>query len=150
MKQKFNTVLKICNWKKIVIGIAPICALVLESLLVEGKTSEKSLIGIKKCSALYWTIFSLYFALSIVLAYLAYYVVKKSNEETRINDIFPFKISPLKLECLGMATGLIAGLFGIGGGVLINPILLQLGYDAEMSGATAIGLVFMSTICSAG
>ncbi len=54
---------------------------------------------------------------------------------------------PLELAVVGTAAGLFSGLFGVGGGVIMVPLLvLWLGYDERRATATSLGaIVFIAT-----
>lgn len=55
----------------------------------------------------------------------------------------------LKLAAIGIAAGAFSGLFGVGGGVLVVPLLLWwLAYDARV--ATATSLAAIAVIATAG
>lgn len=54
----------------------------------------------------------------------------------------------LKLSLLAYATGVIAGTLGIGGGLVLNPVLLMLGLDVEVTTACCNLMVFASSISS--
>jgi uncharacterized membrane protein YfcA len=50
--------------------------------------------------------------------------------------------------CLGFFGGFLAGAFGLGGGVIFNPILLTLGMPPKVASASGAYLIFFSKISS--
>jgi uncharacterized membrane protein YfcA len=49
----------------------------------------------------------------------------------------------LQLATIGIVAGAFSGLFGVGGGVVLVPLLLWwLGYDAQAAGATSLAAIF--------
>jgi len=58
---------------------------------------------------------------------------------------------PLKLEAIGTAAGLFSGLFGVGGGTVIVPLLmLWLGYgEREATGTSLAAIVFIAGFAAA-
>lgn len=58
---------------------------------------------------------------------------------------------PLKLAAIGTAAGLFSGLFGVGGGSVIVPLLvLWLGYDERSATATSLAaIVFIAAFAAA-
>ncbi len=57
----------------------------------------------------------------------------------------------LKLAAIGMAAGVFSGLFGVGGGVVMVPLLvLWLGYDTRAATATSLAaIVFIAGFAAA-
>ena len=53
-----------------------------------------------------------------------------------------------KLLLLGFFGGFLAGAFGLGGGVIFNPILLTMGLPPQVAGACSLFLVCFSKIAS--
>ena len=53
-----------------------------------------------------------------------------------------------KLLMLGFFGGFLAGAFGLGGGVIFNPILLTMGLPPQVAGACSLFLVCFSKIAS--
>ena len=47
-------------------------------------------------------------------------------------------ISPVLLICIGFSIGLIAGIYGIGGGIIAVPVLIFIGIPTEIAVVTAI------------
>jgi uncharacterized membrane protein YfcA len=74
--------------------------------------------------------------------------VKYGNINIVASDIIFTKNNILKLVCLGFFGGLLAGAFGLGGGVIFNPILLTMGLPPQVAGANSLYLVCFSKIAS--
>lgn len=49
---------------------------------------------------------------------------------------------------LGFMGGILAGILGLGGGVIFNPFLLQMGIPPQVAGACSLFMVFFSKIGS--
>jgi uncharacterized membrane protein YfcA len=64
------------------------------------------------------------------------------------SDIIPVGSVLIKLLFLGFFGGFVAGAFGLGGGVVFNPILLSLGMPPRVSSATGAYLITFSKISS--
>jgi hypothetical protein len=82
-----------------------------------------------------------YFLLSVLLIVLAMFTIfikKKVNPKSPPIDTFSF----LSMFAIGFALGLISGTFGIGGGIILAPILLLTGL-ADSKQAAALATVFI-------
>lgn len=64
------------------------------------------------------------------------------------NDIIYNVTNVTKLVSLGFLGGFFAGAFGLGGGVIYNPILLTMGLPPTVSGACSLFLVCYSKVAS--
>ena len=64
------------------------------------------------------------------------------------SDIIPEKSVLIKLLLLSFFGRFVAGAFGLGGGVIFNPILLSLGMPPIVSSATGAYLITFSKISS--
>ncbi|KAM0827808.1 hypothetical protein ACQ4PT_067954 [Festuca glaucescens] len=118
-----------------------------------GDKHGKGVIKIKPCGIAYWlvTIFQVPFA----VAFTAYIVYAKRNKQGRHDDedgkeanSFVTKtetLPPLALPLAAFVTGSLSGLFGIGGGLLLNPVLLQIGIPPQTAAATSS---FMVLFCA--
>jgi len=97
--------------------------------------SRTSPIGVTMCSGAYWaTQAAFYIFLGIVLWYAI--VLMRSEQLLKIKygrigmsdtDIIFNTKEITKLLMLGFFGGFLAGAFGLGGGVIFNPILLTMG-----------------------
>ncbi|KAK4492063.1 hypothetical protein RD792_002857 [Penstemon davidsonii] len=125
--------------------------------LFRGNKYGQGIIHIKACGKLYWIISSVQIPLTIIFTAWILCTKKKlnkdasSHQQLEINEvesrnrssdnfIFPF---------MALLTGILGGLFGVGGGMLISPLLLQMGIEPEVTAATCSFMVFFSSSMSA-
>ena len=94
----------------------------------------KSILGLSPCdggSFIFLVVFS------IIIGLVSFYSYKKLKKERELKEYsdYPLDTSDLKWNakvCIKLAaisgfTGMAAGIFGLGGGLIYNPILLSLG-----------------------
>lgn len=121
---------------------------------IRGSRNFHSIFGINFCSGLYWAVSMLILAILIAIAiYSGYlminkYVVKiKIGYDFDLNDLKWKKSMILIVSSSGFIAGLAAGVIGVGGGLVMNPVMLRLGLRPEVSTATSSFMVlFTSTI----
>jgi uncharacterized membrane protein YfcA len=51
-----------------------------------------------------------------------------------------------KLLAIGLASGLFGALFGVGGGIVIVPLLLLIGLDQRRASATSLAAILVSSV----
>lgn len=64
-------------------------------------------------------------------------------------DIAQSRIPPLPLILLGIVAGYLSGLFGVGGGVIVVPILLLLGLDQRIAVGSSVAAILPTAIVGA-
>ena len=130
-------------------------SLVLLNLAVPTR-SRPSPIGLKLCSAGYWALQIGFIAFCGLAALLSIYIVKK-EQNLKIkygkvgmtdSDIIFTSRNVIILVSLGFFGGFLAGAFGLGGGVIYNPILLTMGMPPTVAGACSLFLVCYSKVAS--
>ncbi|CAM0883287.1 unnamed protein product [Alopecurus aequalis] len=139
-------------WKDVaVLLVVWLCFFLLHVFI--GDKHGKGMIGIKPCGKAYWliTISQVPFA----VAFTAYIIYAKRNkhlvddhEDGKAPNSFVAKTEILPAIALPLAafvTGSLSGLFGIGGGLLLNPVLLQIGIPPQTAAATSS---FMVLFCA--
>ncbi|KAM0952329.1 putative transmembrane protein TauE [Dioscorea sansibarensis] len=122
-----------------------------------GNKDGQSIIHIKPCAVGYWLITLSQIPLAIgFTAYILYARHRLCNEDhhedKRIKNIVgqngistqPKFIFPVA----ALLSGIIGGLLGIGGGLLINPVLLQIGVPPQRTAATTCFMVLFSSSLS--
>uniref|UniRef100_A0A0E0JPN4 Sulfite exporter TauE/SafE family protein n=1 Tax=Oryza punctata TaxID=4537 RepID=A0A0E0JPN4_ORYPU len=138
-------------WKDVLVLVTVwLCFFVLHVFI--GDKHGKGMIRIEPCGVAYWliTLSQVPFAVAFT-AYIIYAKRKKqvlhnqedgkANPESTKMDTLPTLLFPLA----AFVTGALSGLFGIGGGVLLNPVLLQIGIPPQTAAATSS---FMVLFCA--
>ncbi|XP_073014161.1 sulfite exporter TauE/SafE family protein 1-like [Typha latifolia] len=142
-------------WKDLVVLVMVwVCFFMLHVFI--GDKHGKGLVRIKPCGVAYWliTLSQIPFAIAFT-AYIIY--VKKnpqSQNDQQANDktiVGRNKKKPVPVFVFPLAallTGVMSGLFGIGGGLLLNPALLQIGVPPQTAAATSTFMVLFSSSMS--
>ncbi|KAL5972818.1 hypothetical protein ACLOJK_039624 [Asimina triloba] len=111
-----------------------------------------SVLGIKACGAGYWIVSSLQIPLAVV--FTAFVLYQKDSPHSPSNQreaATPPRIEPwskVVFPVMALLSGVLGGLFGIGGGMLINPVLLQMGIPPQITAATSSFMVLFSSSMS--
>ncbi|XP_022139835.1 sulfite exporter TauE/SafE family protein 5-like [Momordica charantia] len=123
--------------------------------LLRGNRYGRSLIPIETCGTAYWILSSLQVPVAIGFTL---WILHKQNSPQPENS--PQKeleeerpaVEPSKkliFPLMALLAGILGGMFGIGGGMLISPFLLQVGIVPEVTAATCSFMVFFSATMSA-
>ncbi|XVF87643.1 hypothetical protein PTKIN_Ptkin18bG0136700 [Pterospermum kingtungense] len=131
-------------WKKLVaLLMVWFCFFVI--YLFRGNRYGQGIIQMEACGVGYWTLTLCQIPLAI--AFTAWILHRKeviachgSNKQGVNKLIFPL---------MALMAGGLGGVFGIGGGMLISPLLLQVGVSPEVTAATCSFMVFFSSTMSA-
>lgn len=127
------------------------------SLLIEGSRLIPSIIGISQCSIIYW--FLLIFS-GFGFLYLSIYnrekvrmeflekkeldITYSNTREEQISDL-----SNKNIYIFGFFTGALSSFIGIGGGVILTPYMLNMGFSPKMSTSTInLLIIFLSASSS--
>ncbi len=149
---------KLFRWDKFKFMILAYVTMIILTFL-KGSDHFKSFIGVKmylennfRCSASYWSLYFLYLPIAVLITY---YSAKQIQSETlyRIEIGFPYdnhdimwnKGMLFKYPIYGFFAGLTAGLVGIGGGLIIGPLLIELGINPIISTSTSNFLVLFTS-----
>ncbi|GMI93341.1 hypothetical protein like AT1G61740 [Hibiscus trionum] len=131
-------------WKKLVVLVMVWFSFFIVYLL-RGNSYGQGIIPMKPCGVGYWAL-SL-FQIPLAIGFTAWILCHKepityqgSNKQGVNKLIFPL---------MALMAGGLGGVFGIGGGMLISPLLLQVGVDLEVTAATCSFMVFFSSTMSA-
>lgn len=124
---------------------------VLVFALLRGGKGGASLIGVECGSTLYWTLF---FANMFVLVAFTVYlrrtllvhaVIKHSlGHVVATGDLQWTSTTTVHYPAVGIVAGILAGLLGIGGGMVLGPLLVALGCLAQPVAATSAYVVFLT------
>lgn len=106
-----------------------------------------------RCSNTYWLVFIAYIFLSIYLVNYSYNLAK-SNYDYKVSVSQDFKNENFeilqrdlhKIILMTFLGGIIAGMLGIGGGMITTPLLLGIGVDAKSSTSTSNLLIIFTAL----
>jgi len=110
-------------------------------------------IGVTKCGAIDWSLF----ALSIIICLLATFFIVKLLAKQRLekescgynfheSDLEFTTRNSIKLAGLSFVTGMAGSCLGIGGGMIFNPLLLELGMLPTVASGTGMYLVMFASL----
>ena len=111
-------------------------------IFIRGGRKTESIIGIKFCSTNYWISTFLPYPILLGLCWWIYTIVKNYPILGEKADVDSSQA--ISLMGVGFIVGLMAGLLGIGGGIIIGPILLMFGVDPEEMSATSSFMIFLT------
>ena len=133
------------RWDKLKYILVPFLIMAGLSILRESEI-------VSKCYSVYWV---LMFAFLIIVLFYDYYIINHIETEYSYRKIinFPYderdivwtKPTIIKLAFIGLLAGFIAGVIGIGGGVVLGPILLDLGIHPIVGSVTTNMLVLITS-----
>ncbi|KAK2447116.1 Sulfite exporter TauE/SafE family protein [Trifolium repens] len=121
--------------------------------LLRGNGYGQGIIPIEQCGVGYWIISSVQVPLAVV--FTSWMVFRK--ESLQDPNLIPevqcqnrnCPSNKLVFPMMALLAGMLGGVFGIGGGMLISPLLLQIGIAPEVTAATCSFMVFFSSTMSA-
>ncbi|XP_045814895.1 sulfite exporter TauE/SafE family protein 2-like [Trifolium pratense] len=121
--------------------------------LLRGNGYGQRIIPMEPCGVGYWIISSVQVPLAVV--FTAWMVFRKESlqDSTLIPEVQcqnrNCPSNKLVFPMMALLAGMLGGVFGIGGGMLISPLLLQIGIAPEVTAATCSFMVFFSSTMSA-
>ncbi|CAH8331898.1 unnamed protein product [Eruca vesicaria subsp. sativa] len=128
--------------------------------LLRGNKYGEGIISIEPCGITYWLLSSTQIPLTLLFTLWICFsdnvqgnecsdhqVSVKDIEDLRSND--GGRSNKCMFPVMALLAGLLGGVFGIGGGMLISPLLLQVGIAPEVTAATCSFMVLFSSTMSA-
>ncbi|KAL3377467.1 hypothetical protein AABB24_003732, partial [Solanum stoloniferum] len=114
----------------------------------------KGIIPMEACGVGYWIISSVQFPMAIIFtSWILYNRESQQNMPSKKPEgSSETKHGPsgkLIFPIMALLAGVLGGVFGIGGGMLISPLLIQVGITPEVTAATCSFMVFFSSTMSA-
>jgi uncharacterized membrane protein YfcA len=138
------------RWSRIKILIVFLLITLVDQIL-EGNSRLPSLLGIAKCSGIFWIFFISYCVISYYsvkyafsTAYLNYNYKKTVSPNEEISNFEVIGKNINKIVILTFLGGIVAGMLGIGGGMIITPLLLSFGVDPKGATSTSNLLIVFS------
>lgn len=126
--------------------------LMLITSLIKGSSHFPSIINIENCSFVYWMIFFIYSMIVVLLTFLAIKSVIKSHRYREFigynfnkYDIFWTYSIAVKFALYGFMSGCLSAMLGIGGGLVISPLLLEIGLHPLIASSTSNFLVLFTS-----
>lgn len=141
--------------KKEMIIIVIIYMLALIASFIKGGRSTISIVGIKPCSVAY-IVFLIGFGVVMILLFfiISYFLIKDTSIKQGLGydwdtqDIqWNYRRNNL-LGLIGFFAGICAGMLGIGGGTILNPVFLLIGIRPEVTAATSSFIIFFTSSLS--
>lgn len=131
-----------------------LCILLIIMNVLRGSKTAPSIVGIAQCSALDFTILSVYFVICLVLLIVAIRRLQWIIEYKKVHGKGLFKgdvdvsstgtvVCLLLMSVLG---GWICGALGLGGGIIHNQILMSLDVPPKVATATGMWLIMFASL----
>ncbi|XP_019418648.1 PREDICTED: uncharacterized protein LOC109329435 isoform X1 [Lupinus angustifolius] len=120
--------------------------------LLHGNKYGQSIIPMEPCGVGYWFLSSVQVPLAVV--FTTWVVIRKESlqDQTLEHEVLDLtrnrEPNKLVFPLVALLAGILGGVFGIGGGMLINPLLLHVGIAPEVTAATCSFMVFFSSTMS--
>ncbi|KAF2303620.1 hypothetical protein GH714_020192 [Hevea brasiliensis] len=121
--------------------------------LLRGNRYGEGIARMKPCGVKYWIISSLQIPLAII--FTAWILLRKQNWQNQTANQQDMEDSTRNrtpnrfvFPIMALLAGILGGVFGIGGGMLISPLLLHVGIPPEVTAATCSFMVFFSSTMS--
>lgn len=145
---------KAIPWKYFKLLLITECIVILD-IILEGNKNVKSIIGISHCSFFYWALFflvivGLYFLIHYFIIFLTKeYEYKQSLDKKYRDENLEFLLeSTDKIMFYGFITGVLSGTLGIGGGLVLTPIMLSWGLSPKQTTSSSNVLIVFSSFTS--
>lgn len=132
-----------------------IFAVTIVTMLLQGAKGADSVAGIKKCSGLDWSVFAIFGILALVFSFVGGMISRR--EDTRKVkagwefDKFEKRWTASRLISANICApvvGMLAATFGLGGGTMLNPMLLSFGFQPMTISSTAMFLIMVSKLAA--
>ncbi|CAL8461561.1 g1092 [Coccomyxa elongata] len=110
------------------------------------------------CSPAHWLIYAVLVAACLAFQALYIFLVRRARLQQKSRDAerpvagvqSTYSLCALtRMSAVTLVCGFVAGLFGIGGGIVLGPLLLSMGFTPRVAAATANLMVFLSSSSAA-
>lgn len=130
------------KWTLLLLGVSWIIVFIIS--LLKGGRGARSIVGIKTCSSGYWIVTALAFPILFGFSFavgLYMHIMHKKKERLGYQfiegDIKWTLRNALLIPTMFLTAGIVAGLLGIGGGMITGPLMLELGMVPQVVTATS-------------
>ena len=141
------------QWPKHLFAIVIIIISISVNFL-RGSRKTPSIIGITKCGSLDWFLFSSFIIIAFLLTYIGVRINKREQtlkEKGGVSCATDIKYRGQSLFYLlffAFIGGWVSGAFGLGGGSVFNPLMIELGVPPTVSTSTGMYMIMFSTFAS--
>lgn len=127
--------------------------IVVAFLLLRGSKTLPSIIGVEFCGGSYWMIYFLAMAVCFIFSFFAQYRLKREKEDPAERSKaetqeFDVRKHPLRLSMIAFRAGILGGFAGVGGGLILNPVFLDMGMAGPVTTATTNFFVLFTAFIS--
>lgn len=119
--------------------------------MLKGSKKTPSIIGVQNCSAEYWVLSMAFIPISMISIYFIakvsiqeYLYMKKVHFNFLETDLHLNKMAIIKISIYGFAVGVLGSMLGIGGGIILGPLFLEMKLDPTVASYTASFLAFFT------
>jgi uncharacterized membrane protein YfcA len=108
-------------------------------------------LGLQSCgTTCYWVSEVMIFLLIVLFSLYARSSILKRQDEggPKVSEIHWDSRNTITYPCFSIVAGLVAGMFGIGGGIIKGPLMLALGVHPQVASATSAAMILF-TSCTA-
>jgi len=121
--------------------------------LLRGSKEADSIVGVESCSAVSFVLLFLLYAFMLAMTAMNIIIVKREYA-IKIKYGYEFAEGDLRWDSklltqfviAAVGAGFIAGVFGLGGGVIFNPLLLSFGVPATVAASTGMFMIMFSSL----
>jgi len=141
-------------WLKILVLFVNLCAVFVHALLIGGKTGI-SIINVQRCSMIYWAFFLGIIPVQFLFTFfIARHLISENVKKEEAD--YPFLPSDIRWQkkktiifcVVSFSAGILASLLGLGGGMLLSPVMLEFNLLADVTAATASFMILFTSISS--
>ncbi|OMJ84901.1 hypothetical protein SteCoe_13884 [Stentor coeruleus] len=123
-------------WRSIGLIIANYLSVLLFAL-IKGGSGMESILGIEQCSKPYWILAGIYAFYCMTMTIISYKLVA--------GDLSWTLLKSMCYICISFFGGIGSGMLGLGGGVIISPLLLDIGVPPEATAASSSLIVLFTS-----
>ncbi|OMJ93135.1 hypothetical protein SteCoe_3953 [Stentor coeruleus] len=105
--------------------------------LIKGGSGMESILEIEQCSKPYWILAGIYACYCMTMTFFAYKMVAADLSWTLLKSMC--------YTCISFFGGIGSGMLGLGGGVIISPLLLDIGVPPEATAASSSLIVLFTS-----
>jgi uncharacterized membrane protein YfcA len=141
-------------WGKITLLVMVMVIITVHSLLV-GSGKGPSLVGIVRCSAGYWLgLVAILPVLGAITLLVAWYLIKthRLREKADYNfiegDIHWTRRNTIVISCIAVLAGITSSMLGLGGGIVLGPVMLEFGVHPEVVTSTSSFMILFTSLSS--